>query len=220
MDINEMNMVKYLFNMKSRWATKDQIIKNAKIIGNFMGESDEAIYSKFNELLTKQWITGYSDSETGETKYYSLSKYGIEEALVASIISEGDIFEKLVDVQVDHNNVLKAVEKFNKEKEQTFNEVNDLKIKLIELMGIFVSIFTLISVNAGTLSLVEKEADTAKKLAVILTINGSLILSIIILFIGINIFIFNNNDNKKISISKIILIMAPIAMIVIGILLG
>lgn len=132
--------------------------------------------------------------------------------------------EKLSEIE---KNTLEKVEKFKCEidsltkdsREKIHNleeEANTLKAKLIEILGIFVTIFTLISTNIGLISILKDIETLFEKLSLILVINGSLMLVVLCLLFGIKLIIFE----KKLQKITSSLLLLPIILIILGLLIS
>jgi uncharacterized protein YdcH (DUF465 family) len=241
MDIIEKFIIEKLFYMNTRWSTKHEVIeyvmKRLKPIYTNLEEND--IENKFDELVSNVWITSYSDMKTGEKLFYSLTEKGIDESLNRKIVSISDIFNKITSISVENknkmdeyneyinstkeelntriNDVIDKSKKLDKKIKKATNESENLKTKIIEIMGVFISIFALIGSNTGTVGLVSKEENLKDKIAIILTINGTLICSILIILFGIRLIILNKKIESR---KKYMVFILPILMLAIGIVIG
>lgn len=128
-----------------------------------------------------------------------------------------DKINKLVDNNEFNKNkkLLKDIIDNSNKIDNKFKEVEELKSKTVELLGVFVCIFTIVSNNIGYISLVSKEDILLNKISIILTINGTLITALIFILLGIKSIIFN----EKIETVNIALIILPIVMIITGVII-
>ncbi|NFC76738.1 hypothetical protein EXM99_08255 [Clostridium botulinum] len=219
MDKIEFDMIRYLFNTSKLNMNKKEIFDHVGFF-NSDEEDEKEIEKTFENLREKGIIMDWIDSSADDmslwthVEKYSLSTYGIKYAMDKNILSLGNIFEKIVEVQnksniiyneykhitnyiddirennIKINNKIKRTEENIRETENRINESQKqsegLKKDIISILGVFISIFTLISVNAGLLSSIE---SIKCKISFVLIVNGTLLTSILLIILGIKVII-------------------------------
>lgn len=140
-------------------------------------------------------------------------KLTIAEFFVLNIEAMQEILKKSKDERIKTESYInERVEKLFNENKETRDEITSLRSR-IELMGIFIAIFSIIIININTLSTVIIVEEIYHRIGMMLIVNGALGLTIVFLIYCIKIIL-----NKEITTLNIWLIFMPIILITIGIL--
>ena len=183
----------------------DGIIKEEKIqklkLRNFLKEYCEEVY-----LIIKPTIICNSSNDTEvllevigknlEMEY--LKKIDNKHSKI--IISLNKSEQTLKELNVELSNRYEELEKLKKENEGLKKKYKDSTLYSISTMGIFLAIFSLISINATSVFELIKGEKIFSKFGGVLLINGVVLMGVSSLILLIKSFFSLSEDEKKIKI--------------------
>jgi hypothetical protein len=131
-------------------------------------------------------------------------------------LTQKEMLNKIENDKQTVNEIITKANEIDKNQKVVLEETNNLKEKMVEMLGLFVAIFSLISVNASFFSNI-KNMNIHSLISLMLCLNGSVLLSIIVLLFGINLIIFKS---EKRILKGWWLIFLPIILITLGLIVG
>lgn len=183
----------------------DGIIKEEKIqklkLRNFLKEYCEEVY-----LIIKPTIICNSSNDTEvllevigknlEMEY--LKKIDNKHSKIITSLNKSE--QTLKELNVELSNRYEELEKLKKENEGLKKKYKDSTLYSISTMGIFLAIFSLISINATSVFELIKGEKIFSKFGGILLINGVVLMGVSSLILLIKSFFSLSEDEKKIKI--------------------
>ena len=183
----------------------DGIIKEEKIqklkLRNFLKEYCEEVY-----LIIKPTIICNSSNDTEvllevigknlEMEY--LKKIDNKHSKIITSLNKSE--QTLKELNVELSNRYEELEKLKKENEGLKKKYKDSTLYSISTMGIFLAIFSLISINATSVFELIKGEKIFSKFGGVLLINGVVLMGVSSLILLIKSFFRLSEDEKKIKI--------------------
>ncbi|AVQ18785.1 MAG: hypothetical protein MR995_09555 [Fusobacterium mortiferum] len=183
----------------------DGIIKEEKIqklkLRNFLKEYCEEVY-----LIIKPTIICNSSNDTEvllevigknlEMEY--LKKIDNKHSKIITSLNKSE--QTLKELNVELSNRYEELEKLKKENEGLKKKYKDSTLYSISTMGIFLAIFSLISINATSVFELIKGEKIFSKFGGVLLINGVVLMGVSSLILLIKSFFSLSEDEKKIKI--------------------
>ena len=183
----------------------DGIIKEEKIqklkLRNFLKEYCEEVY-----LIIKPTIICNSSNDTEvllevigknlEMEY--LKKIDNKHSKIITSLNKSE--QTLKELNVELSNRYEELEKLKKENEGLKKKYKDSTLYSISTMGIFLAIFSLISINATSVFELIKGEKIFSKFGGVLLINGVVLMGVSSLILLIKSFFSMSEDEKKIKI--------------------
>ena len=183
----------------------DGIIKEEKIqklrLRNFLKEYCEEVY-----LIIKPTIICNSSNDTEvllevigknlEIEY--LKKIDNKHSKIITSLNKSE--QTLKELNVELSNRYEELEKLKKENEGLKKKYKDSTLYSISTMGIFLAIFSLISINATSVFELIKGEKIFSKFGGVLLINGVVLMGVSSLILLIKSFFSLSEDEKKIKI--------------------
>lgn len=183
----------------------DGIIKEEKIqklkLRNFLKEYCEEVY-----LIIKPTIICNSSNDTEvllevigknlEMEY--LKKIDNKHSKIITSLNKSE--QTLEELNVELSNRYEELEKLKKENEGLKKKYKDSTLYSISTMGIFLAIFSLISINATSVFELIKGEKIFSKFGGVLLINGVVLMGVSSLILLIKSFFSLSEDEKKIKI--------------------
>lgn len=170
-------------------------LKNIKFINEFKGEfyltiTPTYIYSSLDEFELLEIIEKNLEMEYLEKVNNKHSKI---------IISLNESEQNLKELNEKLSDRYEELEKLKKENEELKKKYKDSTLYSISTMGIFLAIFSLISINATSVFELIKGEKIFSKLGGVLLINGVILIGVSSLILLIKSFFSLSEDEKKIK---------------------
>lgn len=186
----------------------------------------EFIQTTVESLIEEKCINHMLRGPISNFQPSNLIKLHEEKCLSNSYLNISDISKKMASFNSKYMNLIKSINEENCKLKGTIHivqndiaQLKDLKVKIIEIMSIFIAAFALIIGNIDILNN-TKFSDSIDVISSLFLGNGIIITSILTLILGINIIILKDKSEKKTyKKEKLFIFLLPIILFIFGILI-
>ncbi|HIG0355981.1 TPA: hypothetical protein ACX96U_001271 [Clostridium sporogenes] len=216
-------IIKHLFKSKELHGETEKQIFDGIIDENIIECDYKEFEKEFQQLITSNYIGISAETSLSNTKYYDFKRGAIKKLLDEKIIKYEEVFfhmkklyksiESVKEIstinlgksQKAQEKIMKCEESINNVDKKLLSATKSIKIELLTLMGLFISIFSLISINTTFMKIVEEVGSFWNKISFIFMINFTVLLSIYGLMTIIRNITNEKNESKSIKIILVIL---------------